>query len=388
MKRFIDLAEHTPEAVAELLELAGRLDRHPEPQALAGKVLGMLFFNPSLRTVASFQAAMGRLGGSSFVITPGTGTWKLETRNGIVMDGEAAEHIREAVPVLASYADVLGIRAFAGGIDLEADLEERKFMEMTDICPVPLMNLESEVNHPVPGAGRLEDHGRSRRARERRSLRAVMGQSPVARCRWRYPRPRCTWPQCAAWTSRCCGPTVTRCRSRSCSARAMRQPLSGGSVRESDERDEAMQGAHVIYAKSWASTRYYGRPADDRALRKNLEHWMVSEALVRECRGGSDLHALPAGPAQCRGRGRSAGRAAQPGAAAGPQPDDGADGDPASPAGGTLRNEPMLQHARGARHRRHGPEGRGARTSGCSSARSSSSRSAGRCSAMRTAPAR
>ena len=148
MKRFIDLAEHAPEEIAELLALAGRLDRHPEPNALTGKVLGMLFFNPSLRTVASFQAAMARLGGGSFVITPGTGTWKLESRHGIVMDGDAAEHVREAVPVLASYADVLGIRAFAGGIDLEADLEERRFMEMAGLCPVPLVNLESAMNHP------------------------------------------------------------------------------------------------------------------------------------------------------------------------------------------------------------------------------------------------
>jgi len=87
MKRFIDLAELSRDDVAGLLELAERLDRHPEPEALEGRVLGMLFLNPSLRTVASFQAAMGRLGGTSFVITPGAATWKLEFRDGIVMDG-------------------------------------------------------------------------------------------------------------------------------------------------------------------------------------------------------------------------------------------------------------------------------------------------------------
>ena len=107
-----------------LLELARRLERQPEPRALAGKILGLLFFNPSLRTLASFQAAMARLGGNSFVINPGQGTWQLETRRGVVMDGAAAEHVREAIPVLASYCDALGIRAFAEGKDLAVDLAE------------------------------------------------------------------------------------------------------------------------------------------------------------------------------------------------------------------------------------------------------------------------
>ena len=95
------------------------------PRALAGRILGLLFFNPSLRTLASMQAAMARLGGSSIVLTPGTGTWKLETRDGVVMDGEAAEHVREAIPVLAGYVDALGIRAFAGGSDLAARCRQR-----------------------------------------------------------------------------------------------------------------------------------------------------------------------------------------------------------------------------------------------------------------------
>ena len=102
MKRFIDLADLEPAAVRDLIALAQKLEKHPEPQALAGKVLGLLFMNPSLRTLASFQSGMARLGGTSFVITPGQGTWQLETRMGAVMSGDRAEHIREGIPVLAS----------------------------------------------------------------------------------------------------------------------------------------------------------------------------------------------------------------------------------------------------------------------------------------------
>ncbi|MDH4056660.1 MAG: acetylornithine carbamoyltransferase, partial [Gammaproteobacteria bacterium] len=113
MKAFNDLADFSNEEVQALVELASRLDTHPEPEALKGKVLALLFLSPSLRTLASFQAAMVRLGGGSFVISPDMSIHGLETRPGIVMDGAAAEHIREAVPVIASYGDAIGIRAFA-----------------------------------------------------------------------------------------------------------------------------------------------------------------------------------------------------------------------------------------------------------------------------------
>ena len=124
LARFTDLADFSAAEVADLLALADRLQRHPEPQALAGRILGLLFLNPSLRTLASFQAGMARLGGTSFVITPGQGSWALETRLGIAMNGVAAEHVREGLPVLASFCDALGIRAFADGRDLAADLAD------------------------------------------------------------------------------------------------------------------------------------------------------------------------------------------------------------------------------------------------------------------------
>ncbi|HSN70341.1 MAG TPA: hypothetical protein VLT59_02485, partial [Steroidobacteraceae bacterium] len=87
MRQFLDLADLTREEILDLLALAERLQRHPEPQALAGKVLGLLFMNPSLRTLSSFQSGMLRLGGSSIVVTPGQGTWQFETRDGTKMDG-------------------------------------------------------------------------------------------------------------------------------------------------------------------------------------------------------------------------------------------------------------------------------------------------------------
>jgi ornithine carbamoyltransferase len=148
MKTFNDLAELSNEEISALLELADRLDKHPEPHALQGKVLSLLFLSPSLRTLASFQAAMTRLGGGSFVISPDMSIHGLETRPGIVMDGAAAEHINEAIPVIASYGDAIGIRAFAERKNLEHDMAETEFNAMTSLIDTPWINMESAMNHP------------------------------------------------------------------------------------------------------------------------------------------------------------------------------------------------------------------------------------------------
>src|ERR1700751_1251093 len=141
MKRFLDLADFTRDEVLALLELARRLERRCEPRALTGKLLALVFFNPSLRTLASFQAAMARLGGQSLVINPGQGSWQMETRAAVVRDGAAARHVREGIPVLASYCDALGIRLFAEGRDLASDLAETAFTAMARLVDKPLVNL-------------------------------------------------------------------------------------------------------------------------------------------------------------------------------------------------------------------------------------------------------
>src|SRR4051794_266023 len=148
MKIFNDLADFSVEELRALLTLARKLEREPEPRALQGKVLALLFLSPSLRTLTSFQAAMSRLGGDSFIVSPEMSIHGLESRSGIVMDGVAAEHIREAVPVIASYGHAIGIRAFADRHSLEQDLADRQFRELATLFDVPWINMESAVNHP------------------------------------------------------------------------------------------------------------------------------------------------------------------------------------------------------------------------------------------------
>jgi len=293
MKNFLDLADLGREEVADLLSLAWRLERHPEPLALAGKVLGLIFFNPSLRTLASFQSGMSRLGGTSFVIAPGQGSWQLETRTGVVMDGTAAEHVREAIPVLAGYADALGIRSFAGGTDLAADLADDTFTAMADLCPQPLVNMESAVNHPCQA---LADW----RTMDELGVPAHGGKF-VLSWAWHPKALPLAVPAAAVHMAALRGMDVTVLRPEGFALpeavmeRARRAAaFSGGSVHESADRGEAMERAHVIYAKSWTAPVHYGDPAAEAAHRAPLRDWCVDESwfapAAPDCRF---LHCLP-----------------------------------------------------------------------------------------------
>lgn len=293
MKSFNDLAELGNEEISELLDLAGRLDRQPEPEALKGKVLSLLFLSPSLRTLASFQAAMTRLGGGSFVISPDMSIHGLETRPGIVMDGVAAEHIREAVPVIASYGDAMGIRAFAERKNLETDMAESEFDSLTDLIDTPWINMESAMNHPCQNLAdwkTMDDLG----------IPANGGKFVLS---WAY-HPKAlplAVPASTLYTAARRGMDVTVLRpdgfelpeplmQKSADAAA----ASGGSVRETDDRQQAMEGAHVIYAKSWSSTRHYGDKLKDQELRNGLIDWCVDDPwfdnAAEDCRF---MHCLP-----------------------------------------------------------------------------------------------
>ena len=292
MKRFLDLADFSREEIVDLLALASRLEKQPEPRALAGKILGLVFFNPSLRTLSSFQVGMMRLGGSSFVITPGQGTWQLETRLGAIMNGAAAEHVREGLPVLASYAVALGIRAFADGTDLAHDLAETSFGAMAAVVDKPLINMESAVNHPCQALAdwkTMDDVGIPRRAKFVLSWASHPRVTPIA-----VP---CATVHMAAMR----GMDVTVLRPEGFAlppqimdkARAAAE-ASGGSLRETADRAEALEDAQVIYAKEWGSTAHYGDAAADAKLRAGLADWCVRnhwfERTAPDCRL---MHCLP-----------------------------------------------------------------------------------------------
>lgn len=292
MKRFFDLADFERAEILDLLALAQSLKDKPQRQALAGKILGLIFLNPSLRTLASFQAAMARLGGTSFVITPGQGTWQLETRLHAIMDGLAAEHIREGIPVLASYCDALGVRAFAEGKNLKNDLGETLFHAIDGLCKVPLINLESAMNHPCQALAdwrTMDELKVPERAKFVLSwvyhpralplavpaaivhMAAMRGMEVVVARPDGYALPREIMEK-ARWAA----------------------SASGGSVTETSDRAAALKGASILYAKEWGTTMYYGDVDADARLRADLKDWCVREPWFSAAAPDAKLmHCLP-----------------------------------------------------------------------------------------------
>ena len=293
MKAFNDLADFSNSQITALLDLADRLDKHPEPDALRGKVLSLLFLSPSLRTLASFQAAMTRLGGGSFVISPEMSIHGIETRPGIVMDGAAAEHIREAVPVIASYGDAIGIRAFAERKNLEHDMAETEFAALTNLIDTPYINMESAMGHPCQNLAdwkTMNDLG----------IPATGGKFVLS---WAY-HPRAlplAVPASTLYTAAKRGMDVTVLRPDGfelpealMTTASEAAQANGGSVQETDKRAEAMEGAHVIYAKSWSSTRHYGDKLGDEQLRNELIDWCVDEPWFDNAKDDCRfMHCLP-----------------------------------------------------------------------------------------------
>jgi N-acetylornithine carbamoyltransferase len=293
MRRFNDLADFSREEIKDLIALANRLDTKPEPRALEGKVLSLLFLSPSLRTLSSFQAAMIRLGGGSFVISPEMSIHGLESRYGIVMDGAAAEHVREAIPVIASYGDAIGVRAFAERRDLAYDLADTDFKGYTAlITDKPWINMESAIDHPCQSLAdwkTLDDLG--------------VPEDGKFVISWAY-HPR-------ALPLAVTAATIHMAAKRGMNVVHLRPPgfelpaaiidkarkaaaESGGRISETADRREAMQGAHVIYAKSYSSTRHYGDKLGDQALREELVHWCVDEPWFADARADCRfMHCLP-----------------------------------------------------------------------------------------------
>jgi N-acetylornithine carbamoyltransferase len=292
VKRFLTLADFSHEQVLDLLALAQALQDRPEPRALAGKILGLLFFNPSLRTLASFQSGMARLGGSSFVITPGQGTWQMETRLNAIMKGAAAEHIREGIPVLASYCDALGVRAFAEGKNLEIDLDEVLFGMIDDLCDKPLINLESSMNHPCQALAdwrTLDELEVPKRAKfvlswvyHPKALPLAVPAAIVHMAAMRGMEVVVLRPEGFALPPRIMD-----------SAR-LAAAVAGGSLVETADRVAALAGASVLYAKEWGTTMYYGDTEADSRLRADLSDWCVRERWFAGARPDAKLmHCLP-----------------------------------------------------------------------------------------------
>jgi len=278
--------------LAALLELARALKKRPLGRELAGKVLGMVFFNPSLRTRASFEAGMFQLGGHAIHLGIGQGVWKIEHREGVVMDGDATEHLKEAVPVLSRYCDLLSVRAFPIGRQWDVERADPVVSMFQKYASVPVINMESSMYHPCQGLADL--------ATVQEKLGRPRGKKFLLT--WAYhPKALPTAvPNSALLAVSRSGVDITLAhppgyeldpdvmtRVRANCKR------TGGKLEVTHSFGRAFADAHVVYAKSWGSLKHYGNEAEEKKARDKLTGWQVTPKEMKKTDGGIFMHCLP-----------------------------------------------------------------------------------------------
>ncbi len=292
MNGFYHLGELTTPAVERLVARAHELRAGASARRFAGRSLGLLFFDPSLRTQASMQRAAHKLGLDLVQLQGGSGgMWGLETEDGAVMNGANAEHIREAAAVLGRFVDLLAVRAFPKGHSFESDRKDPLLAGFQRFAGVGVVNLESARWHPCQALAdwtTLEQFDVPRR-----------GKFVLT---WAYhPRPL---PHAVPNSTLCMAaqrgmevvvvhpPGFELHEEVQAHARDLARS-SGGSVSFSADRAQAFRGAHVVYAKSWGSMAAWGQPDRDLALRAPFQDWQVTNAWMARTAQAKFMHCLP-----------------------------------------------------------------------------------------------
>jgi N-acetylornithine carbamoyltransferase len=280
-----------PDLDANLVEVlsarATELRRGAQPQQFEGLALGLLFLAPSLRTQASMQRA-AQLLGLDLVQLQGSSMWGLETGDGVVMDSDSAEHVREAAPVLSSYVDALCLRSFARFEDLTQDLADDVFRGFAQHASVPLISMESALWHPLQALAdraSLDQLKVSTRAKlvltwawHPKSLPHAVANSTV-----------CMAAQRGMDVVLCCPKGWELHDSVVAEARAL-AATHGGSFEITNDR-AATQSADIVYAKSWTSLGHWSDPAAESFKKLELRDWQVTPDSLRS--GARFMHCLP-----------------------------------------------------------------------------------------------
>ena len=291
IRHFTHLSEFSPEEIMGLVDAALALKKSaPGSSPLAGKSLAFCFMNPSLRTQVSFEVATHALGGHPITLSLGSGgTWGMESVEGLVMDGTAAEHLKEAVPVLGRYCAALGLRSFPAGASWDEDKKEPQLAAFRKYSTVPVINMESASGHPCQA---LADLMTIRERMNPKNKNFLLSWAPHVKA---LPM---AVPNSAVEMAAMAGMNVTIARPEgydldpevmarvkaNCSA-------NGTKLRVTDDVPAAFDGQHVVYGKSWGSISNYGKPPSaDPAFRKK---WIVTAEKMRRTQDAIFMHCLP-----------------------------------------------------------------------------------------------
>ena len=304
MKTFLNVQDlgDLKQALAEAQEI--KSDRYKYSELGKNKTALLVFFNNSLRTRLSTQKAAQNLGMNVIVLDVNAGAWKLETERGVIMDSDKSEHLLEAIPVMGSYCDIIGIRSFAGLTDREYDYAETVYNQFVKYSGRPVFAMETATVHPLQAFADLitiaEAAPQQPVLESGKPIKVVMTWAPHPKC-----LPQAVPNSFAEWMV-----AASKCdnllSSPSGAARGVEfiithpkgyelDPKFVGDARVEYDQMKAFEGADFIYAKNWSCPGVtcpdkYGQILEDY---HNLLDWTVSERQMAVTNNGKFMHCLP-----------------------------------------------------------------------------------------------
>ena len=276
MKKFTCVADigDLKAAVDEALEI--KADRYKYCDLGRNKTAMLVFFNSSLRTRLSTQKAAMNLGMNVMVLDVNQGAWKLETERGVVMDGDKAEHLLEAIPVMGSYCDIIGVRAFASLNDRKADYEERIIEQFIKYSGRPVFSMEAATGHPLQAFADLitiEEQKTCARPK------VVMTWAPHPKALPQaVPNSFAEWMNAADYDFVITHPEGYEL-----------DPRFVGNARVEYDQRKAFEGADFIYAKNWSA---YNENEYGKVLSQDRD-WTVDEEKMALTNNAHFMHCLP-----------------------------------------------------------------------------------------------
>lgn len=264
-------------ALAEAQEV--KANRFGFQQLGRNKTLLMIFFNNSLRTRLSTQKAAMNLGMNVIVLDVNAGAWKLETERGVIMDGDKSEHLLEAIPVMGSYCDLIGIRSFAGLTDREFDYAETIVGQFVKYSGRPVFAMETATVHPLQAFADLitiEEH------KSVACPKVVLTWAPHCRA-----LPQAVPNSFAQWMNAAnVDFVITHPEGYEL------DPQFVGKATVEYDQLKAFSGADFIYAKNW-SCPGVKNPADYGKILSQDMSWTVDDAHMRLTNNACFMHCLP-----------------------------------------------------------------------------------------------
>ncbi|MBQ5853521.1 MAG: N-acetylornithine carbamoyltransferase [Rikenellaceae bacterium] len=261
-------------AVAEAMEI--KRDRFAYSELGRNRTLLMIFFNSSLRTRLSTQKAAMNLGMNVMVLDVNQGAWKLETERGVVMDGDKAEHLLEAIPVMASYCDLIGVRSFAQLKDKAEDYEERVIEQFIRYSGRPVFSMEAATRHPLQSFADLitiEEH----KTKERPKIVMTWAPHPKALPQ-AVPNSFAEWINATDYEFVITHPEGYEL-----------DPQFVGRAKVEYDQRKAFEGADFIYAKNWSA---YADPNYGKVISTDRD-WTVDAEKMALTNNAYFMHCLP-----------------------------------------------------------------------------------------------